>query len=122
MRTQAPNADLAVVGAVRAGLPVTALDRLIADKTITEQKVEVRFIPRRRKGTLSPEQSDLVARLARIQAAAEEVFGDRSEARRWLRETNGRLGGQPLLALLDTEEGGRCVESVLGRIAHGIVE
>ncbi len=63
-----------------------------------------------------------MVRLARIQAAADEVFGDRAEARLWLREKNGALGGQLPLELLDTEEGGRAVESVLGRIAHGIVE
>jgi uncharacterized protein (DUF2384 family) len=39
-----------------------------------------------------------------------------------LREKNGALQGQPPLTLLDTEEGGRLVEAVLGRIAHGIVE
>jgi putative toxin-antitoxin system antitoxin component (TIGR02293 family) len=61
-------------------------------------------------------------RLARIQAIADEVFKDRAEARLWLREKNGALGGQVPLALLDTEEGGRLVEAVLGRIAFGIVE
>jgi len=68
------------------------------------------------------EQSDIVMRLARIQALADEVLGRRDEARAWLREPNGALGGQLPLALLDTEEGGRQVEAVLGRIAHGIVE
>jgi uncharacterized protein (DUF2384 family) len=39
-----------------------------------------------------------------------------------LRRQNGALDGEIPLALLDTEEGGRLVEAVLGRIAHGIVE
>jgi uncharacterized protein (DUF2384 family) len=39
-----------------------------------------------------------------------------------MRERNGALEGQTPLTLLDTEEGGRLVEAVLGRIAHGIVE
>jgi putative toxin-antitoxin system antitoxin component (TIGR02293 family) len=120
--------DLALARAVRAGLPFAALERLIADDIIDEREVEAHFIPRRtyyarrQKATLSREQSDLVVRLARIQAIADEVFGDRAEARLWLREKNGALGGQVPLALLDTEEGGRLVEAVLGRIAFGIVE
>jgi putative toxin-antitoxin system antitoxin component (TIGR02293 family) len=118
----------ALIGAVRDGLPIAALDRLIADGMITEPEIEARFIPRRtlyarrQKGTLSREQSDLVVRFARIQAIAEDVFGARHEAHAWLREKNGVLAAQVPLALLDTEEGGRLVESVLGRIAHGIVE
>ncbi len=120
--------DLSLARAVRDGLPFAALERLIADGIVDEREIEDHFIPRRtyyarrQRATLSREQSDLVVRLARIQAAADEVFGDRAEARLWLREKNGALGGQLPLALLDTEEGGRAVESVLGRIAHGIVE
>ncbi len=53
---------------------------------------------------------------------ADEVFGDQCKAHHWLREANGAMAGQTPLSLLDTEEGGRHVEAVLGRIAHGIVE
>jgi putative toxin-antitoxin system antitoxin component (TIGR02293 family) len=127
-RRKASITDLVLADAVRDGLPVSALDRLIADGVVSEQEMEVHFIPRRtiyarrQKGTLSREQSDLVVRLARIQAMADEVFGDRQKVHRWLRKPNGALGSQVPLALLDTEEGGRVVEAVLGRIAHGIVE
>jgi len=120
--------DLRLAQAVRDGLPFAALERLIATKVVDEREVEAYFIPRRtlyarrNKATLSREQSDIVVRLARIQAIADEVFGRRDEAHAWLREANGALGGQPPLPLLDTEEGGRLVEAVLGRIAHGIVE
>jgi len=122
------GADLALVGAVRDGLPIAALERLIADGVISEAELEQRFIPRRtlyarrQKGTLSREQSDFIVRLARIQAIADEVFGDRESAHGWLRDPNGALNGELPLNLLDTEEGGRVVEAVLGRIAHGIVE
>jgi putative toxin-antitoxin system antitoxin component (TIGR02293 family) len=120
--------DLALADAVRDGLPVSALDRLIANGLVTEREVEAHFIPRRtlharrQKGTLSREQSDLVVRLARIQAMADEIIGDRQKVHRWLRKPNGALGSQVPLTLLDTEEGGRVVEAVLGRIAHRIVE
>jgi putative toxin-antitoxin system antitoxin component (TIGR02293 family) len=68
----------------------------------------------------SREHNDSAARLARIEAIADDVFGGHDEARAWLREPNGALGGES--PLTDTEEGGRLVEAVLGRIAHGIVE
>ncbi len=127
-RRKASVTDLALADAVRDGLPVSALDRLIADGVVSEQEMEAHFIPRRtlyarrQKGTLSREQSDLVVRLARIQAMADEVFGDRQKVHRWLRKPNGALGSLVPLAWLDTEVGGRVVEAVLGRIAHGIVE
>jgi putative toxin-antitoxin system antitoxin component (TIGR02293 family) len=127
-RGRAGGAEFALVGAVRDGLPLAALDRLIADGVITEAEIEAHFIPRRtlyarrQKGTLSREQSDLIVRLARVQALAEEVFDRRPDAHAWMRERNGALDGQIPLTLLDTEEGGRLVEAVLGRIAYGIVE
>jgi putative toxin-antitoxin system antitoxin component (TIGR02293 family) len=120
--------DLGLANAVRRGLPMSALDRLIADGVVTEHEVEQRFIPRRtlyarrQKGTLSREQGDMIVRLARIQAMADDMFGNRRNAHAWLREANGALAGQAPLSVLDTEEGGRLVEAVLGRIAHGIVE
>lgn len=125
---RAVSMDFALTEAVRAGLPVAALDRLIANGVITEHEVESHFIPRRtlytrrQKGTLSREQSDLIVRLARIQAMADDVFGERPRSYSWLRRPNGALDGEIPLTFLDTEEGGRLVEAVLGRIAHGIVE
>jgi len=127
-RRKSAVTDLALAEAVRDGLAMSALDRLIADEVVSEQEVEAHFIPRRtlyarrQKGTLSREQSDLVVRLARIQAMADEVFGDRRKTHGWLRDKNGALASQTPLSLLDTEEGGRLVETVLGRIAHGIFE
>lgn len=127
-RARAGVTGLTLASAVRDGLPLAALDRLIADGVLAEREVETHFIPRRtlyarrQKGSLSREQSDLVVRLARTQAMADDVLGSRAEAHAWLREANGALGGQTPLLLLDTEEGGRAVEAVLGRIAHGVVE
>jgi putative toxin-antitoxin system antitoxin component (TIGR02293 family) len=127
-RRRAVSMDFALTEAVRAGLPIEALDRLIANGVIAEHEVETHFIPRRtlyarrQKGTFSREQSDLIVRLARIQAVADEVLGERPKSHSWLRRQNGALDGEIPLALLDTEEGGRLVEAVLGRIAHGIVE
>lgn len=127
-RKRSDMTDLGLVGAVREGLPYSTMERLIADGIVEQREVEIHFIPRRtlyarrQKGRLSREQSDLAVRLARVQATADQVFGSRAAAHGWLREKNGALGGETPLSMLDTEEGGRLVEAVLGRIAHGIVE
>jgi len=75
---------------------------------------------RKRRGSLSPEQSDLIVRVARMHALAEQVLGSPEKARAWLRWPSSALDRQTPLSLLDTEEGGRVVESVLGRIEHGV--
>src|SRR5271170_2213406 len=90
-RGRAAGTEFDLLGAVRDGLPLSALDRLITDGTITEAEIEAHFIPRRtlyarrQKGTLSREQSDLIVRLARVQATAQEVFGRRQDAHAWMR-------------------------------------
>lgn len=71
-------------------------------------------------GTLTPEQSDRLVRVARVLAAAEETFGSREKAGAWLCRPTVALGGERPLHLLDTDEGARRVETLLGRIAHGI--
>jgi len=75
---------------------------------------------RERIGTLTTDQSDRLLRVARVLAAAEEVFGSDAKAHQWLRRPTSVLSNEVPLELLDTEEGAREVEIVLGRIAHGI--
>ena len=72
------------------------------------------------EGTLTPEQSDRLVRVARVIASAEETFGSRDKACTWLRRPTTALAGESPLNLLDTDEGAREVETLLGRVAHGI--
>ena len=58
--------------------------------------------------------------MARLIAVAEETFGSQEKANIWLRRPTTALGGEAPLDLLDTDEGARQVETLLGRIAHGI--
>jgi putative toxin-antitoxin system antitoxin component (TIGR02293 family) len=108
------------------GLPVDVIDALIVGKTVTPDEVRRIIMPpkalseRRRKGSLTPEQSDRVIRVARIFAEALETFGSREKALTWMRRACSVLGGKAPVDLLDTEEGARMVESLLGRIAHGL--
>lgn len=127
-RKVATSLDLAA--AVRAGLPVSALDSLLKQMVgdfVTQADVygvvgSARTLQRKRsqRTTLSPEESDRLARLARILVRAEEVLGAEDKARHWLGKPNGALGGIRPLSLLDSDMGALAVEQILGRIEHGI--
>jgi hypothetical protein len=55
-------------------------------------------------------------RLEHVAALAEQVFGDRVKARRWLRRPRRTLQGQTALAYLASETGTQVVEDLLRRI------
>jgi putative toxin-antitoxin system antitoxin component (TIGR02293 family) len=118
--------DLDIARLIRDGLPVDVIDRLIGDRTVTPDEVRriimapKAIVVRRRKGGLTPEQSERVIRAVRIIAEALETFGSRDKALTWMRRACAVLGGKAPIDLLDTEEGARLVESLLGRIAHGL--
>jgi putative toxin-antitoxin system antitoxin component (TIGR02293 family) len=56
---------------------------------------------RRRLGNMIPEQSDRLARVARVIAAAEETFGNAEKAAVWLRRPTTALAGEKPLELLE---------------------
>jgi putative toxin-antitoxin system antitoxin component (TIGR02293 family) len=118
--------DLDIARLIRDGLPVDVIDRLIGDRTGTPDEVRriimapKAIVVRRRKGGLTPEQSERVIRAVRIIAEALETFGSRDKALTWMRRACAVLGGKAPIDLLDTEEGAGLVESLLGRIAHGL--
>jgi len=115
-----------LVRAVRRGFPAQAVQHLLDNGRLTLAELDHVVMPRKtwsnrkRSGTLTSEQSDRLIRVARVLALAEETFADRSKGHDWLRRATTSLGGERPLDLLDTEEGAREVETVLGRIAHGI--
>lgn len=119
--------DLDLVEALQEGLPPGATDALLAAGGITAEELYRIVIPRRtlalrrQKGQpLTPEESDRLARVARVLTAADDAFGSPEKAYRWLRKPNRGLGGQLPLELLSTEAGARIVEQALERIVHGI--
>lgn len=61
-----------------------------------------------------------MVRLARVAAQASQTLGGKEEAFRWLHQPNPVLGHRTPLSLLDTDNGARKVEEVLGRIEHGV--
>jgi putative toxin-antitoxin system antitoxin component (TIGR02293 family) len=66
-----------------------------------------------------PLKSATSKRLARIEAMAEEVLGNPRNAKRWLREGLGILGGKSPLEVGRTEAGARAVEQILAKIDWG---
>ncbi|MGH7081561.1 MAG: type II RES/Xre toxin-antitoxin system antitoxin [Acetobacteraceae bacterium] len=120
------GAGVDLVKLVRRGLPVGAVQFVLDSGRLTLAELDRIVLPRktlanrRKLGTLTPEQSDRLVRVARVLAAAEETFGDRTKAGAWLRRPTTALAGESPLQLLDTDEGARAVETLLGRIAHGI--
>ena len=69
---------------------------------------------------LTPEQSDVVIRTARILAKAIDTLGDREKAAHWLTAPNRALGGEIPISLLDTSAGEHEVEALLDRIEYGV--
>jgi putative toxin-antitoxin system antitoxin component (TIGR02293 family) len=121
------SSDLEFVEALEDGFPVQAVDEIVGNGSMTLHEVYALVIPRRtlskrrRLGQkLTPEESDRLARLARMLQAAEETFGDREKAHNWLRRPNRGLDGKIPLPMLATDAGARVVEQALGRIRHGI--
>jgi putative toxin-antitoxin system antitoxin component (TIGR02293 family) len=115
-----------VVELVRRGLPIGAVQFVLNSGRLTLAELDQVVLPRRtlahrrKLGTLTPEQSDRLIRVARVLAAAEATFGGQQKAGTWLRRPTTALRGERPLNLLDTDEGTREVENLLGRIGHGI--
>jgi putative toxin-antitoxin system antitoxin component (TIGR02293 family) len=116
-----------VVNRLRSGLPYSVLEALAHDFQLELRELaRILDIPwttlmrRRRAKHFQPDESDRLYRLAHIAALAADVLEDKARGSRWLRKPNRALGGVVPLQLLDTEVGARQVETVLGRIEHGV--
>jgi putative toxin-antitoxin system antitoxin component (TIGR02293 family) len=115
-----------VVRLVRRGIPTEVVQALLDSGRLTASELDQIVLPRktlahrRKLGSLTPEQSDRLMRVTRLVAAAEETFGSQSKAASWLRRPTTALANQRPLDLMDTDEGGREVDALLGRISHGI--
>jgi len=72
-------------------------------------------------GMLTPSETDRAIRLARIFTEAVDLMqGNESEAKVWLNSAQEILGGETPLERSSTEVGAREVETLIGRIRHGV--
>jgi putative toxin-antitoxin system antitoxin component (TIGR02293 family) len=111
---------------VERGLPTDSITYL-REKGLTFSEVSEIVIPARtlkhrktRGDQLSHEETDRLVRVARILGLAEHVFRNHEKALAWLRSPDDRINNRTPLSLLQTESGGRLVESMLWQIDEGV--
>lgn len=114
--------------AVRGGLSVDAVERLGARIAPADPAWRYRIVPkatlaRRQRAAgrrLNAEESDRLARIARVWSLATDVWGSDEAAQRFLGEPHPLLGGRvPSELATETEIGARAVEDLLGRLKFG---
>jgi putative toxin-antitoxin system antitoxin component (TIGR02293 family) len=111
---------------VEGGLPLATLSRLREQGLSAAEVGEIVISPRTlkhrkaRNQSLSQEETDRAVRVARVVSLAGEIFGNREKALLWLRSPHDRLADRAPLNMLQTESGGRMVESLLWQLDEGI--
>ncbi len=111
---------------VEAGLPLATLEEFaaysgFAMKELLEVVIPLRTLKhrRQRQEPLSAEESDRLARVARLWEVGLNVFGNPDKARRWLTKPKVRFEERTPLQMMRTEAGGDGVEEMLGQIQEG---
>lgn len=119
------ESELAFDSMVEEGLPARSIEVLMRKMEIGTAEMSA-LIPKRtliaskQRSRLSSDQSDRLARLARIFRLAEETLGNTEKARVWMLRPNRSLGGKTPLELVRRSSGSLLVERALGRLAHGV--
>jgi putative toxin-antitoxin system antitoxin component (TIGR02293 family) len=84
-----------------------------APRTLTHRRHE--------RERLRPDESERLARVGKTVVLAEQIFGDKDLALKWLHAPKRRLRGKTPFELLATAEGGQVVEEELIAIDEGYV-
>ncbi len=119
----------ALVRRLEEGVSFAAFERLKRNLKVSSHdlaevaQITPRTLARRKKaGRLQPDESDRLVRLARVFAGAIDLFeGDADAAQEWMMHPNRGLGGTSPFEMVRTEVGSREVESLIGRIEHGVI-
>jgi putative toxin-antitoxin system antitoxin component (TIGR02293 family) len=121
------ESDVVTIGTIREGLSTEVFKTVAANLEMSERqlagalKIPDRTLDRRLKhGVLSPDESDRLARVAKIFQRAHEVFGNAEKARSWICTRLAAFDGETPLQRADTSLGASQVEDVLGRIDYGV--
>ena len=122
-----PADNAALVARVEEGFLYRALERLRSNVGLSREaladlvQIKPRTLDRRKGGRLRPEESDRLLRAARVFGGTIALFeGDADAARAWLSSPQRALGGAVPLEMARTEVGAREVESLVGRLEHGV--
>jgi putative toxin-antitoxin system antitoxin component (TIGR02293 family) len=111
---------------VEAGLPLATLEEFAAYsgfsmKELLEVVIPLRTLKhrRQRQEPLNADESDKLARTARLWEYALKVFGNPDKARRWLTKPKIRFEERTPLQMMRSGAGGDAVEEMLGQIEEG---
>ena len=119
---------LTLAYSVQKGLPVSALDRVAGRVSPDDaRRFTYRVVPkptlerrRRDKKPLTTEESDRLARIAKVFAFGLEIFDDEAKVRSFLDRPHPMLADAvPLEVALATGPGADAVINLLGRAAYG---
>jgi len=114
---------------VRAGIPRSALDRLVDSFAVSFEWADVgvqlrnKIVPRatyQRTERLNLQVSETTERLARLYALLQSVFDDDQATVQFLMTPHPELGDRVPFEVALTEIGGRQVEEVIERGLHGL--
>ncbi|VGO22494.1 type II RES/Xre toxin-antitoxin system antitoxin [Pontiella sulfatireligans] len=115
------------VAELKEGLPSGIVDALGRELEISRKELakmagvaERTLIRKIQDGRLTADQSERMARIARLLARAIEVLGNKERALRWLKAPRSYFDGRPPLDFADTELGSQEVFNLLGRIEYGV--
>ena len=114
--------------AIQSGIPYQAFSVLTKNFRLNVSRmgkilsVPPRTMARRKQNhRFNAPESDRIVRATRVIAYAAEVFGTRDKASTWIHRPNRALRHAAPVDLLDTDIGTREVETILGRIEHGVI-
>jgi putative toxin-antitoxin system antitoxin component (TIGR02293 family) len=113
---------------VEAGFPFTVLEDFQRASGLALGQIALllripprTLIRRRASGKLAPDESERLLRISALFDDAVRLFeGDVSAARLWMTNPKKGLGGETPLNFARTEIGAREVESLIGRLEHGV--
>lgn len=119
---------LHLVALIQRGFTYSAFERFQRNTDLSyrllAQIVEIpeRTLARRKEsGRFEPDETDRLVRTSRVFARAIELFeGNSDNARRWLTNPVGALGGRTPLDFASTDVGAIEVENLIGRLEYGI--
>lgn len=93
------------------GASATELNWIIKPRTLTHRKAK--------NEKLTPEETGRWLRAAKVQALADEVFGNKEKAVGWLHKPRKRFDNQSAMTLIQSEAGAQLVEETLNQIDAG---
>jgi len=112
---------------IERGLPLSTLEEFsaysgIAVKDLLEVVIPARTLKhrRQRQEPLNLDESDRLARVARMYELAVKVYDDREDGRRWLCGKKHRFDDRTALEMLRSEAGEKAVKDYLIQIDEGM--